>query len=212
MLVRAGHVFPDSVGEFWAQEGEGFTLYAIARRTVLILERLYFLDLPLMAGMKSSEKFSFLERCEVVTLSFNSFAYRRGEEVDAVYYLLEGQVKMFKELGENVYEVASLERGRLFGLFEVKNRIRHRELYARAGLNATAVMKIPIKLVEKVCLDRETTLDAMLADAKSEIYSMLPKNALSERRPSIPQRVESGTVSGNGSGSSGNGDSSRVML
>lgn len=56
-----------------------------------------------MASMKSAEKLAFLEKCEMQDLTFNSFAYRRGEEVDALYYLLEGQVKMFKELGENVY-------------------------------------------------------------------------------------------------------------
>lgn len=102
---------------------------------MFILEKLYFLDVPLMNGMKSSEKFSFLERCEVLTLNFNSFVYRRGEEVDAIYYLLEGQIKLFKELGENVYEIASLEKGRIFGLFEVKSKAKYRELYAKASLN-----------------------------------------------------------------------------
>lgn len=101
-----------------------------------------------MGGMKSAEKLAFLDKCEVHTLAFNSFAYRRGEEVDALYYLLEGQVKMFKELGENVYEVASLERGRMFGLFELKSRISQRELYAKASANSTSVIRIPFKLIE----------------------------------------------------------------
>jgi CRP-like cAMP-binding protein len=107
-----------------------------------------------MANMKSAEKLAFLDKCEVQALAFNSFAYRRGEDVDALYYLLEGQVKMLKELGENVYEVASLERGRMFGLFELRSRISQRELYAKASANSTNVLQIPLKLIEKVCSDR----------------------------------------------------------
>lgn len=156
-----------------------------------------------MAGMKSGEKLAFLDKCEVQALDFNSFAYRRGEEVNALYYLLEGQVKMFKELGENVYEVASLERGRMFGLFELRSRTSQRELYAKASANSTSVLRIPLKLVEKVCSDRETTLEALLSREKSELFSMLPKSILTERHSA---------VAGAQVGSPNAGDSSRVML
>lgn len=159
-----------------------------------------------MAGMKSAEKLAFLERCEVEALAFNSFAYRRGEEVNALYYLLEGQVKMFKELGENIYEVASLERGRMFGLFELRNRISQRELYARASSNSTSIMRIPLKLIEKVCLDRETTMEALLSFEKSELFSMLPKNILTERRSTGNAGL------GMTASVMASGDSSRVML
>ena len=124
MTVRSGYAFPDGITQFTSTCS--FALYSISKKTVFILEKLYFLDVPLMNGMKSSEKFSFLERCEVLSLNFNSFVYRRGEEVDAIYYLLEGQIKLFKELGENVYEIASLEKGRIFGLFEVKSKAKSR--------------------------------------------------------------------------------------
>ena len=46
--------------------------------------------------MKSSEKLVFLEECEVEELHFNAFAYRKGEIIDTIYYLLEGQIKLFK--------------------------------------------------------------------------------------------------------------------
>jgi hypothetical protein len=124
MSIRAGHALCESITQFTSRNS--FILYKISKKTVLILEKLYFLELPLMNGMKSSEKFWFLERCEVEELHFNSFVYRRGEEIDSIYYLLEGQIKMFKELGENVYEIASLEKGRIFGLFELKSRMKLR--------------------------------------------------------------------------------------
>lgn len=93
----------------------------------------------------------------------------------------------------------------MFGLFELRSCINQRELYAKASSNSTSVMRIPLKLIEKVCLDRETTIEALLSQEKSELFSMLPKNILTERHSAVAAGTQ-------GSNRMNAGDLSRVML
>jgi hypothetical protein len=42
-------------------------------------------------------------------------------------------------------------------------------------------MKISTKLIEKICIEREITMEALLNDAKSELYSIVKNNAIERR-------------------------------
>lgn len=64
----------------------------------MILQKLNFLPLPFIENLKSSKRFYYLEKCEILNFNFNCFAYRKGEEVDAIYYIIEGQIKIIKDI------------------------------------------------------------------------------------------------------------------
>ena len=56
-------------------------LYRIARKTEVILKKLFFLDLAILRGLKNSEKLLFYELCSVLSLDFGRFIYKKGDGV-----------------------------------------------------------------------------------------------------------------------------------
>ena len=99
---------------------EDALLLKVSLKTELIFKQLYYLDIPVMRMLKSLEKLSFLEQCTVIDARFGGYVYRRGEAVNGAYWLLRGEVKIFKRNKEREVEISTIEANRMFGIFCMK--------------------------------------------------------------------------------------------
>jgi CRP-like cAMP-binding protein len=50
----------------------------------------------------------FLAKCSVSLNNFGSYIFRKGEAVEALYFLIEGQVKIYKKVNEKAIELGTV--------------------------------------------------------------------------------------------------------
>ena len=139
--------------------------------------------MPIFAGFKSHERLKVLEKCEVVDVSFGGYVFREGEAADAIYWLLEGQVKILKRKQYKVIEIRTLEKDRMFGLYCLKHGNTVRELSTKVSQNGTQVLIIYREQLEQMCLEKGTTMDKLLENIKSELHYPV-------KARSVPRKVE----------------------
>jgi signal transduction histidine kinase len=111
-----------------------------------IVERLR--DTPLFGGLDETQLHRLVEMGEIIDLAPGDFLIREGEQADALYVVLAGEMDVTKRAGRSEIPVARVGPGSLQG--EIAALEGGRRLASVAAIGAAEVLRIPVSAVREL--------------------------------------------------------------
>ena len=111
-----------------------------------IVERLR--DTPLFGGLDEAQLHRLVEMGEILDLAPGEFLIREGDQADALYVVLAGEMDVTKRAGRSEIPVARVGPGALQG--EIAALEGGRRLASVAAIDAAEVLRIPVSAVREL--------------------------------------------------------------